>query len=149
MRALLATGFVIGICGCEKDSIEVNTDDEHDHSHHGDTDLPDDFDPATEIETEDGLVVSYTPDPNPIPESTEFAVTFSLSAGTISEADATMPTHGGHGMNVLPVVTDNGDGTFTATPFEFHMPGYWVIHAIVINEDGNEERIDFDVDCCE
>jgi len=149
MRTLLTAWLVIGSVGCKKDSIDVDSEGGHDHSHHGDTDLPDDFDPATEVEANSGIVVSYTTDPSPIPESTEFAVTFSLSAGAISEGDATMPTHGGHGMNVLPAVTDNEDGTFTATPFEFHMPGYWVIHAFVIDEDGNEERVDFDVDCCE
>ena len=52
-------------------------------------------------------------------------------------------------MTVEPQVTDNGDGTFTATPFEFHMPGYWVIHALVTDTSGTEERVDFDVDCCE
>ena len=47
------------------------------------------------------------------------------------------------------IAKDNGDGTFTAAPFEFSMPGYWVLHATVADENGTEERIDFDVDCCE
>ena len=123
---------------------------EHDHSgHHGDTDLPDDFDPATEHTSSTGITVSYTTDPSPIPESTEFSVTFSLSGGTMTEADATMPSHGGHGMPVAPVLNDNGDGTYTAAPFEFQMPGYWVIHATVRDDNGTEERVDFEVDCCE
>ena len=144
--------LLLSFAGCGKDAVETNAEDEHehgDHAHHGDTDLPDDFDPATEVEAQSGIIVSYVSDPSPIPESAEFAVTFSLSAGSLAEADATMPTHGGHGMNVLPIVTDNGDGTYTAEPFEFHMPGYWVIHAIIADEEGNEERVDFDVDCCE
>ena len=48
-------------------------------------------------------------------------------------------------MTVEPELTDNGDGTFTAAPFEFHMPGYWVIHATVADTNGTEERADFDV----
>ena len=135
--------------GCSKDDEETGTSDHHHHGH-GDTDLPDDFDPATELQAHDGAVtVSYTTDPTPIPESALFSVTFTVTDGTITGADATMPTHGGHGMTVEPAVTDNGDGTFTATPFEFHMPRYWVIHATVANADGTEERVDFDVDCCD
>ncbi len=136
--------------GCSKEDEETGHSG-HDHHHgHGDTDLPDDFDPTTEIQTHDETVtISYTTDPDPIPESALFSVTFTVSGGSVTSADATMPTHGGHGMTVEPTVTDNGDGTFTATPFEFHMPGYWVIHATVENADGTEERADFDVDCCD
>jgi len=119
------------------------------HGHDHGEDDPDGFDPSTEQTSSTGVTVSYTTDPTPIPESEEFSVTFTLSEGRLSEADATMPTHGGHGMNVFPLVIDNGDGTFTASPFEFHMPGYWVIHAMIVDEDGTEERIDFDVECCE
>ena len=136
-------------CGDKEDDSGHGDHDGHDHSHHGDTDLPDDFDPATEQTSMTGITVSYVSDPTPIPESSEFAITFTLSGGTMTEADATMPTHGGHGMPVAPVLTDNGDGTYTAQPFEFQMPGYWVIHATVADEDGNQERVDFDVDCCE
>jgi len=129
---------------------DKNDDSGHAQAHeHGNTDLPDGFDPATEQMAMNGITISYVTDPTPIPESTEFAVTFTLSGGTLIQAEATMPTHGGHGMPVEPALTDNGDGTFTAAPFEFSMPGYWVIHATVAGEDGIEERIDFDVDCCE
>ena len=135
---------------CGDKGNDSGNENAHDHSDHdGDTDLPDDFDPATEHTSSTGITVSYTTDPNPIPESLEFSVTFSLSSGTMTEADATMPMHGGHGMPVAPVLNDNGDGTYTATPFEFQMPGYWIIHATVKDDDGNEERVDFEVDCCE
>ena len=146
MRLLLA-GLILTTTACG----DKNDDDSggHDHNGHGDTDLPDDFDPATEHTSSTGVNISYVADPSPIPESTEFAVIFTVSGGTMTEADATMPTHGGHGMPVAPQLTDNGDGTYTAEPFEFAMPGYWVIHATVADESGSEERVDFDVDCCE
>jgi len=151
MCRLLIGLLAMGVVGCtadDKSETGQTQEDEHAH-HHGDTDVPDDFDPTTELVSESGITVSYTTNPAPIPESAEFSVTFSLGAGVMTEADATMPTHGGHGMAVFPEVTDNGDGTYTATPFEFHMPGYWVIHATVVDENGNEERVDFEVDCCE
>ncbi len=120
------------------------------HSDDGDANLlPDDFDPSTEQSSSHGVFISYVTDPSPIPESSEFAITFTVDGGTMTEADATMPTHGGHGMPVSPVLVDNGDGSYTAEPFEFTMPGYWVIHATVADENGIEERVDFDVDCCE
>ena len=133
--------------GCGNEEKETGTS--HDHDDHENTGLPDDFDPSTEQSSSHGVTVSYASDPSPIPESSEFSITFTVTGGTMTEADATMPTHGGHGMPVSPVLNDNGDGTYTAGPFEFQMPGYWVIHAVVANEDGNEERVDFDVDCCE
>jgi len=121
---------------------------DHDHDH-DDGGLPDDFDPSTEVQTNLGsFTVSYTTDPSPIPESELFSVTYTISAGTLIGADATMPTHGGHGMTVEPTIALNEDGTYTATPFEFHMPGYWVIHGTVQGEDGSLERADFDVECC-
>jgi len=103
----------------------------------------------TTLTTAHGVTVSYSANPSPIPESTEFSVTFEVSDGSITHADATMPDHGGHGMNVEPKVNDNGDMTFTASPFEFHMPGYWLIHATVATTTGQEERLDFEVDCCQ
>ena len=57
-----------------------------------------------------------------------------------------MPTHG-HGMNVVPEITDNGDGTFTASPMNFHMGGYWTIPA-EITRDTTVESITFELNCC-
>ena len=147
MRNLILAHIVLFTMGC--DSKESDSGQAHDHHGHGDTDLPDDFDSSTEQTGSNGVMVSYVTDPFPIPESLEFSITFTVSDGTMTEADATMPTHGGHGMNVSPILIDNGDGTYTASPFEFHMPGYWVIHATVADENGTEERVDFDVDCCD
>ena len=133
---------------CGDSSEDQASNDAHQHDHEN-TDLPETFNPATEHSSNTGVTISYTTDPSPIPESTEFAITFTVTDGTLIEADATMPTHGGHGMPVAPALTDNEDGTYTAAPFEFPMPGYWVIHAVVADDSGTEERVDFEVDCCE
>ena len=144
--ALLCTVFIFA-ASCGEPEEETGT--AHNRDDHGDSDLPADFDPRTEQVSSHGVTVSYASDPSPIPESSEFSIAFVVTDGTMTEADATMPTHGGHGMPVYPVLTDNGDGTYTAGPFEFQMPGYWVIHAVVADENGTEERVDFDVDCCQ
>ena len=142
-KLLILFGIVLGCT-------DKSSDSGHHAHHHDDGDLPDDFDPTTEVQTDLGsYTVSYTTDPSPIPESALFSVTFTLSEGTLVRADATMPTHSDHGMTVAPTITTNDDGTFTATPFEFHMPGYWAIHATVQGMDGTEESAEFDVECCE
>ena len=147
MRLNLWLSFFFAIGCTQKD--EDSGHSHHDHGDHVDG-LPDDFDPATEVQTNQGsYTVSYTTDPSPIPESELFSVTYTISGGALIGADATMPTHGGHGMTVEPEITLNEDGTYTATPFEFHMPGYWVIHGTIQSEDGTMERADFDVECCD
>ncbi len=107
-------------------------------------------------QTTDGgtYTVSYTPSSDPIPFNSEFSVTFSATADvmpeggfTIDAANATMPNHG-HGMNVAPVVTDNGDGTWTASPFLFHMEGWWELTADVTSTDGTETAT-FNIWCCD
>ena len=124
------------LLGCAKDDGTSGNGD-------GVEDLP------STLTTSHGVTVSYVANPDPIPESSEFSVVFTVSDGSITAADATMPEHAGHGMTVEPIVTDNGDQTFTAVPFEFHMPGRWEIHATVASATGEEERLDFQVDCCE
>ena len=142
--------LLFALTGCADSEKSTAEDHDHDHDHgHGDESLPEDFDPSTELVTESGVTVSYTTSPDPIPESELFEVIISASSGTVMDADASMPTHGGHGMTVDPVLTDNEDGTVTAAPFEFHMPGYWLIQVTVADEEGNEEQVRFDVDCCE
>ena len=51
-------------------------------------------------------------------------------------------------MNVSPEVTSNGDGTFTASPFLFHMTGTWTIRFALTHGSSTEEGF-FDVDCCQ
>ena len=111
----------------------------------------------TTTATTDGgsFVVTYTTDPAPIPSNDYFTVTLSVfdADGTtpLSDAavvmDAEMTAHG-HGMNVDPVVTDNGDGTFSASPFLFQMTGHWTI-VFAVTHDGTTEEGYFDVECCE
>jgi len=134
-------------------------DDHNDHDDHGDTDIPDDFDNTRELLSNNGLFYAvYEPLTDPIPESTEFSVlvtlydptdqTTVLTEAIVSNIDSTMPTHGGHGMNVNPVVTDNGDGTWTGSPLKYHMPGYWVLH-VEATLGSESDRADFEISCCE
>ncbi|MFT5679145.1 MAG: hypothetical protein ACI8RZ_000049 [Myxococcota bacterium] len=101
------------------------------------------------------FMASYTTDPTSIPNDDYFSVTLSAFesdgstplTGASVELDAVMTSHG-HGMNVTPEVTDNGDGTFTATPLLFHMTGHWTIE-FALTQDGVTEEGYFDVECCE
>ena len=133
--------------GCGGD--DTKSDGDHDHHHHGDSTLPDDFDDSTEKTTESGIVVSYTTDPAALVESDEFSVIITHSGGTVIEADATMPSHGGHGMNVYPELDDDGAGTVVASPFQFHMPGYWELFIQLENAEGQVETVRFDMACCD
>ena len=132
--------------GCADDD---TSGDGHDHHHHGDSTLPDDFDDSTEKTTESGIVVAYTTDPEVLTESDEFSVIITHSGGTITEADATMPSHGGHGMNVYPQLEDDGEGTVVANPFQFHMPGHWELFVQLETEQGEIETVRFDMACCD
>ena len=155
---LLTLAILATACSSPTDSKD-DTGHTHDHSGHGDTDLPDDFDDTPEKLSVDGLAwVAYETKDGTLPESTEFAVLITLSDpadssstlddATVTAVDATMPSHGGHGMNVTPVVTDNGDGTFTAAPIKLHMPGHWVLH-VDVEVDGAPDTANFDIDCCD
>ena len=139
---LFVFGTLMVACGGD------DTKEEHDHHEHNST-LPDDFDDSTEKETESGIVVSYSTDPETIIESDEFSVIITHSGGTIAEVDATMPSHGGHGMNVYPDLEDDGAGTVTANPFQFHMPGHWELFIQLENDGGTTETVRFDMACCD
>jgi hypothetical protein len=141
------TIFLMGLLaiGCGS---EDSADGDHDH-HHGDATLPADFDDSTEKITESGITVSYTTDPVELIESEEFSVIITYDGGTITEADATMPNHGGHGMNVEPDLDPQDDGTVVASPFQFHMPGYWILEVKLKNDNGDVEQVRFDMACCD
>jgi hypothetical protein len=156
MRLALLTLVALG---CSSASHEHKHDSGHDHSSASDTDLPDDFDDTQEKLSQDGLAyVTYTTDDGTLPESVEFGVTITLmdpddqatvlDNATVTTVDATMPSHGGHGMNVTPDVTNNGDGTFTAMPIKLHMPGHWVLH-VDIEVNGVTDTTEFDIECCD
>jgi len=144
------TFFLIGLMaiGCGSDETKSGEDGDH-HHHHGDDTLPDDFDESTGKTTESGIDVSYTTDPEAPVESDEFSVIITHSGGTITTVDATMPSHGGHGMNVSPELDDDGQGTVVANPFQFHMPGHWELFVQLETDDGEVETIRFDMACCD
>ena len=98
--------------------------------------------------------LSYTTDPATVGLSEEFSLVLTVAdidgnvltdAGAV-EVEATMPAHG-HGMNVTPVTTDNGDGTWTAAPMKFHMEGDWQID-VTVTQGGVTETAYFTFDCC-
>lgn len=107
--------------------------------------------------TQNGLfTVSYTTDPSPIPADDYFSVTATVYAGddtstplldAVVDMDAGMPSHG-HGMNVSPETTDNGDGTHTGSPFLFHMSGNWLM-SFAVEHDGQTDIAEMNVRCCE
>lgn len=107
--------------------------------------------------TTDGgsFTVSYTTDPAPIPTDDYFTVTATVAAagdgallsGAVVEMDADMPSHG-HGMNVSPETTDGGDGTYSGSPFLFHMTGDWRLR-FAVTRDGVTETAEMFADCCE
>jgi hypothetical protein len=148
--------FFLGCVACNGDKDEEHTGENHTGMQHTGED-----DTGTSYETE-GLTeggtfwVAYTTDPAPIVQSETFSATFTIFDGadnavqvtdaTLSSVDASMPDHG-HGMNVVPEITDNGDGTFTASPLNFHMSGYWTIPA-EITQDTTVEAITFELNCC-
>lgn len=111
---------------------------------------------ATEQWTDVGSYrASWTSDPTPIPPNELFSLTiavFDADGAPVTSfvdvaIDAGMPEHG-HGMNVTPEVTDNGDGTWTASPMKFHMTGDWTLVAD-LTDDTTTERVSWLIDCCE
>ena len=134
--------------GCGSDDTKAGNGDHEHHDHSGST-LPEDFDDSTDKTTESDIVVSYSTDPEALTESEEFSVIISHSGGVITEVDATMPSHGGHGMNVSPDLDDDGEGTVIANPFQFHMPGHWELFVQLENDEGASETVRFDMACCD
>jgi hypothetical protein len=167
MHRLVVASLVV-LVGCQSKNDDNNTDsaarehnsdDDSGHMDQDDTDPPDDFDASRTVTSNDGLFTAvYVPTPDPIPESIEFSVAVTITDPTdpnlalsdvvITSIDATMPSHGGHGMNVNPVVSDNDDGTGEGSPLKFHMPGYWMLH-VEATVGGQSDRADFEIDCCE
>src|SRR5437764_1406187 len=71
-------------------------------------------------------VVTYESKPSPIPMNEKFDLRFTVAskAGSVDglsvQVDARMPAHG-HGMNRMPRVSSQPDGSFTAEGMLFHM----------------------------
>lgn len=105
------------------------------------------------LESNDGTyLVVYRTRPSAIPTNEPFTVEVELfdargSQAKISDAtlmvDAAMPEHA-HGMNVVPRIWKNNDGSYTATGLEFHMPGRWELYFDVTRK-GVTERAQCEV----
>ena len=54
-------------------------------------------------------------------------------AGAQVTVDPQMPAHG-HGASEVPVVTDNGGGSYSASPVTLAMKGHWQITVTVAHE---------------
>ena len=152
MKTLILTLGLLIAAGCGGDG----DDSGHDADHSTMDTLPDDFDDATELATDNGsYFVSYASDPSPLPYHDYFDLTISVHSADQSSlvadaqlaADAIMPAHG-HGMNTEPVVTASGDGTFLVEGMLFHMQGYWQLIVDVDGPDG-ADSVTFEIDCCE
>lgn len=62
--------------------------------------------------------------------------------GATVTLDPTMVKHG-HGSPVANVVTDNGDGTYVASPLNFNMLGFWVTDLSIEAEGQPTDRVSF------
>jgi hypothetical protein len=95
-------------------------------------------------------VVAFESTPNPIPMNEKFDLRFTVvpksgsAEGLSVQVDARMPAHG-HGMNRVPRVAQQPDGSYRAEGMMFHMPGHWELY-VDISRAGKSERAQFDID---
>lgn len=95
--------------------------------------------------------VRYFTQPSPIPLNEMFAINVHIINTRTNEpaddvslsVDGRMPEHR-HGMNVDPIVTKTGPGTFRVEGMLFHMPGRWEIH-FDLTRGGMTERAWYEV----
>jgi hypothetical protein len=136
------------------------SDAEGDHSAHdhgmGDMAMSDaEWHQGTEALSDEGhFYVTYAIDGDPGVRD-EFTLLVSVydaaQTALIEDAEVTftpsMPSMG-HGMEEDPVVTANGDGTFTVSNLAFSMGGTWLF-AIEITSGETTDTVAFEVSCCE
>jgi hypothetical protein len=97
-----------------------------------------------------GYTVTFEPTPNPIPMNEVFDLRFTVAPksgstqGLTVQVDARMPAHG-HGMNRVPKLTAQPDGSTKAEGMLFHMPGHWELY-FDITQAGKTERAQVDVE---
>jgi len=97
-----------------------------------------------------GYTVTFESTPAPIPMNEPFDLRFTVapklgsSQGLTVQVDARMPAHG-HGMNRVPKLTAQPDGSYQAEGMLFHMPGHWELY-FDIAQGGKTERAQVDVD---
>lgn len=95
--------------------------------------------------------VRYVTQPSPIPLNEMFAINVQVISTRTNEpaddvslsVDGRMPEHR-HGMNVDPIVTKTGPGSFRVEGMLFHMPGRWEIH-FDLTRGGMTERAWYEV----
>jgi len=94
--------------------------------------------------------VAWTSSPSPIPLDAPFDLQLRVWRGSAAAepdavvVDARMPQHQ-HGMNVLPGLSAEPDGGYTARGLLFHMPGAWTV-TVDVSEDGVTERAQWTVE---
>jgi len=95
--------------------------------------------------------VTFETSPNPIPMNELFDLRFTvapksgaLPQGLAVVVDARMPAHG-HGMNRVPKLTTQPDGSTKAEGMLFHMPGHWELYFDIV-QAGKTERAQLDVE---
>ncbi|MBI3856677.1 MAG: FixH family protein [Planctomycetes bacterium] len=96
-----------------------------------------------------GYTVTLEASPDPIPMNQLFDLTIRVASkggapAPAVEVDARMPAHG-HGMNRVPKVTRQADGSYKAEGMLFHMPGHWELY-VDLSQGGKTERTQVDVD---
>ena len=101
------------------------------------------FRPERTATTRDGrLVVSWKPEPDPIPIDEMFALVVHVAEagpdgapleGAIVWVRGEMPEHG-HGMNVEPRSSEIGDGLYRVRGMLFHMAGRWELGIDVVHD---------------
>jgi len=95
--------------------------------------------------------IQYESAPDPIPTNEPFDLTFKVApkkggneAGGLTVAvDARMPAHF-HGMNRVPKISRQPDGSYKAEGMLFHMPGHWELY-FDITQSGRTERAQVDI----
>ena len=96
--------------------------------------------------------VSFEPAPDPIPMNSLFDLRFTVAPKAAGakvddlqvQVDARMPAHF-HGMNRVPKLTRQTDGSFKAEGLLFHMPGHWEL-TFDLSRGGKTERAQVDLE---
>ncbi len=160
MRTVLLATLITGLSACAGKEADTGHDSD-DHTHDTDTHEHETDEPGTgnftNVAASDAgsFHVRYTPTPSPIPLNDYFEVRVEAftdaemtapAVGMPVTFDAYMPAHG-HGMNVEPAITDNGDGTWDVSGLLFHMEGDWQVTVGLEGAGGLESAL-FDVACC-
>ena len=136
MKRIFVLGVVVGLValGCGKE--------------------PDPLDTSKALFTDGGsFFVAWDAMMHPSTDHTDMTIDFEVNAddqttlltsSTIT-ADARTTQHGGHGMPTgAPTVTANGDGTFSATPYNFPHGGHWIFE-VEVTDNGTTEAVEFNV----